>query len=160
MVTGKFTGKKLSDYISGSSVDYIGARRIINGTDRASLVAGYARSFQHALPLWQPVARSVTAPVKNKSIFDHIGDFFGLGEEEAAAPGAPMPPPSPVILSGEKGYILAALTAAVGALQLVPWQDVVAHPETGYALVLTAVGTAVARAILPTWLQWLVLRRA
>lgn len=163
MVTGKFTGKKLSDYISGSSVDYIGARRIINGTDRASLIAGYAASFQHALKLWQPTAASVAprSVVKEKSFFDTIGDFFGLGgEEEAATNAASMPPPTPAVLTGEKGYILAALTAAVGALQLVPWQDVVAHPDTGMSLVITAVGTAVARAVLPKWIQFFVLRGA
>jgi hypothetical protein len=44
MVDGWFTGKKLSDYI-GVKNDFVGARRIINGTDRASLIASYAHSF-------------------------------------------------------------------------------------------------------------------
>jgi hypothetical protein len=48
MVTGIFTGKKLSDYIRPGRVDFVNARRIINKTDRAKLVAGYARSFQDA----------------------------------------------------------------------------------------------------------------
>jgi putative chitinase len=48
MVLGMFTGKKLADYIANGRCDYIGARRIINGTDRARLIAGYARSFQDA----------------------------------------------------------------------------------------------------------------
>lgn len=43
---GWFTGKKLSDYLPG---DYVGARRIINGTDRAQDIAGYARAFEAAL---------------------------------------------------------------------------------------------------------------
>lgn len=45
-VEGIFTGKKLADYLPG---DYTGARRIINGTDRAALIAGYARQFETAL---------------------------------------------------------------------------------------------------------------
>ncbi|MCC3246650.1 hypothetical protein LG047_15215 [Methylocystis sp. WRRC1] len=49
MIFGEFTGKKLADYIRPGRVDYVGARRIINGTDRAKLVAGYARAFQDAL---------------------------------------------------------------------------------------------------------------
>lgn len=49
MILGMFTGKKLADYIAGGKCDYIGARRIINGTDRARLIAGYARSFQDAM---------------------------------------------------------------------------------------------------------------
>lgn len=46
MRNGWFTGKKLSDYLPG---DYVNARRIVNGTDRAVQIAGYARSFENAL---------------------------------------------------------------------------------------------------------------
>ncbi|MFM7189199.1 MAG: glycoside hydrolase family 19 protein [Microcystaceae cyanobacterium] len=46
MRDGIFTGKKLSDYISGSRVDFVNARRIINGLDRADLIAGYAQQWQ------------------------------------------------------------------------------------------------------------------
>ena len=49
MVKGMFTGKKLSDYIFDGKCDYVGARRIINGQDKAKLIAGYARAFQYAL---------------------------------------------------------------------------------------------------------------
>ena len=49
MILGMFTGKKLSDYIGPGKCDYVAARRIINGTDRAKLVAGYARAFKDAL---------------------------------------------------------------------------------------------------------------
>ena len=49
MRDGWFTGKKLSDYINQSKKDYVGARRIINGTDKAKLIAGYAETFEKAL---------------------------------------------------------------------------------------------------------------
>jgi hypothetical protein len=51
METGAFTGKKLSDYIvdRGTVQGFTGARRIINGTDRAAMIAGYAEQFQAAL---------------------------------------------------------------------------------------------------------------
>lgn len=45
-VEGWFTGKKLADYLPG---DYRGARRVVNGMDRADLIAGYARQFEIAL---------------------------------------------------------------------------------------------------------------
>lgn len=45
MVEGRFTGKKLADYFNRSKDDPEGARRIINGTDKASLIAGYHRAF-------------------------------------------------------------------------------------------------------------------
>lgn len=49
MNKGLFTGKKLADYINNEVCDFVGARRIINGTDRAKLIAGYAEFFSVAL---------------------------------------------------------------------------------------------------------------
>ena len=46
MKHGTFTGKKLDDYTSGSQVDFLHARRIINGMDCADLIRGYAISWQ------------------------------------------------------------------------------------------------------------------
>ena len=43
---GIFTGKKLSDYLPG---DYVNARRVVNGTDKAQQIATYARAFESAL---------------------------------------------------------------------------------------------------------------
>jgi len=45
---GSFTGKKLTDYFKSTS-NPVGARKIINGTDKDDLIAGYYRSFLHAL---------------------------------------------------------------------------------------------------------------
>jgi len=42
MHKGLFTGKKLSDYINNTKTDYFNARRIINGTDRAKDIKGFA----------------------------------------------------------------------------------------------------------------------
>lgn len=42
MRTGLYTGKKLSDYIHDDTCDTVHARKIINGLDRAELIAGYA----------------------------------------------------------------------------------------------------------------------
>jgi predicted chitinase len=49
MVHGSYTGKKLSDYIGLNSTDFIKARKIVNGTDKADLIAGYANQFLSAL---------------------------------------------------------------------------------------------------------------
>ena len=48
-VLGKYTGKKLGDYLNHEKKDYYNARRVINGTDKAALVAGYARVFEEIL---------------------------------------------------------------------------------------------------------------
>ena len=42
MLHGEFTGKKLTDYVNSEKKDYHNARRIINGMDRADLIASYA----------------------------------------------------------------------------------------------------------------------
>lgn len=49
MREGIFTGKKLSDYFSGTKSDWVNARRIINGLDRANDIAGYGRQFYAAI---------------------------------------------------------------------------------------------------------------
>jgi hypothetical protein len=46
---GWFTGKKLGDYITLSKSDFKGARRIINGTDKAAAIATIARAYDAAL---------------------------------------------------------------------------------------------------------------
>jgi putative chitinase len=49
MYQGLFTSRKLSDYINDTKKDYVNARRIINGTDRAQMIADYATSFEQVL---------------------------------------------------------------------------------------------------------------
>lgn len=49
MKSGVFTGRKLSDYFSGPKADWINARRIINGTDRAAQIADLAQRFLKAI---------------------------------------------------------------------------------------------------------------
>lgn len=49
MEHGLFTGKALKTYFNAGHNDPLGARRIINGTDRAALVAGYYEAFLVAL---------------------------------------------------------------------------------------------------------------
>lgn len=51
MVEGWFTGKTLSDYLTPTSTDYVNARRIINGTDKAQTIAAYAEECEAALRL-------------------------------------------------------------------------------------------------------------
>lgn len=46
---GTFTGKKLGDYINAKGCDFRNARRVINGVDRAEMIAGYAEKFLEAL---------------------------------------------------------------------------------------------------------------
>ena len=46
---GWFTGKKLGDYINKTKTDYAGARRVINGTDKAYDIASIAALYDAAI---------------------------------------------------------------------------------------------------------------
>lgn len=53
MKKGWFTGKQLADYITERNTDFEGARRIINGEDKAEQIAEYAKTFYQAIiQLW------------------------------------------------------------------------------------------------------------
>lgn len=51
MLEGWFTGRKLSHYFDNGKKSYTAARRIINGRDKADLIASYAVLFEKALSL-------------------------------------------------------------------------------------------------------------
>ena len=51
MAKGIFTGHGLFRYINSDKVDYYHARRIINGMDRAAIIAGYAERFEKCIQL-------------------------------------------------------------------------------------------------------------
>lgn len=55
MTKGRFTGKALRHYDTPNGFDFVAARRIINGTDKAEKIAGYARE---ELPLCLPATSS------------------------------------------------------------------------------------------------------
>ncbi len=57
MVMGSFSRHKLADHLNETSDDWVNARRIVNGTDRAEKLAGYGKSFLAAIrreapPTW------------------------------------------------------------------------------------------------------------
>jgi putative chitinase len=78
MIEGWFTGKKLSGYFGHGKSDPKGARAIINGTDKASLIAGYFTHYRAALtaaghgaaaePVEKPQAAPVPAPAPKKPV--------------------------------------------------------------------------------------------
>lgn len=49
MTEGLFSGARLSDFFSGMKADWTGARKIVNGTDRAKKIAVTARVFDAAI---------------------------------------------------------------------------------------------------------------
>jgi putative chitinase len=49
MRMGPFTGKKLEDYFNPQKDDWTNARRIINGLDKANLIASYGKQYYAAI---------------------------------------------------------------------------------------------------------------
>lgn len=102
MTEGWFTGKKLADYINLDKTDYINARRIVNGTDKAEKIAGYAEAFETALreggyASQAPKPKPVVAPAPTSA------------QKPIPAPTpAPMPEPAPTDAPAGKGIAAAA----------------------------------------------------
>lgn len=97
MQNGVFTGKKLKDYFSVGKADWVGARRIINGTDRAKDIAGYAQKFHAAILV------AMDAP--------------------PAKPIAPSPEPQPKPQASPAAAVVATAGMAGAATLYSYWQD-------------------------------------
>jgi len=104
MELGSFTGKSLDDYISNGRTDfgrtdYEGARRIVNGTDKAAQIAGYALAFERALVAAGYVAGQMPSVKPTPS------------PAEPSAPASPPPEPAPQASTPRTG--LSALVVLI-----------------------------------------------
>lgn len=50
MINGLFTGAKLSRFVNSKYIDFINARKVINGLDKAVLIAVFAEKILEKLP--------------------------------------------------------------------------------------------------------------
>ncbi|MHC9236984.1 glycoside hydrolase family 19 protein [Pseudooceanicola sp. 502str34] len=84
-MAGWFTGRKLTDYVRDGYIDFLGARRVVNGTDRAAEIADLAVKYQAALTAdkWGQGAQA-SPPAANTSrnplaaLFAALLAFFGV----------------------------------------------------------------------------------
>ena len=89
MREGWFAGKKLADYITLQKSDFVGARRIINGTDKAASIAAIARDYDASLkaegygtkapavPADKPTVPTATSRNLFQIIIDALMALFG-----------------------------------------------------------------------------------
>lgn len=89
MEKGWFTGKKLSDYIGPGKCDYRNARRIINGLDKANLIAGYASEFEAAM------IKAVDLPQSASPVVPDAPAVVRPPPDPAATAAPPQPAPNP-----------------------------------------------------------------
>ncbi|RFB80385.1 glycoside hydrolase family 19 protein [Methylovirgula sp. 4M-Z18] len=86
MTEGWFTGKKFSDYFNADKTDWAGARRIINGTDRAAMIGGYGEKFY----------KIVTSAIVKDAAPVSIGANGASATHAAPSKPAPAPQPAPL----------------------------------------------------------------
>lgn len=101
MAEGWFTGRANRHHLNGSVPDYVEARRIINGTDKAQLIAAHARTFARAL---------------DASGYDGEPDRRASGgpPEQPRPSPAPYPPPATLPLPEPPKGFWARFFAALG----------------------------------------------
>jgi len=111
MLEGWFTGKKLSDF-----PDFINKRRVVNGTDKADLIAHYAIKFEHALQAGSWTSALVAQP----EIIPPAPKAFPPVAPASATAAAPQV--TPVFSAGGKASlpnpmprIMAAIMMLIGA---------------------------------------------
>jgi hypothetical protein len=110
MKEGLFTGKSLSTYIKGAMRDYVNARRIINGTDRAQEFADFAQHYEEA----------ITAAMKQEEGKGEVKEASGTVKvtkpvpvPDVAPPSTPptVPPQKPRVSAVQ--WIIGAIAAAL-----------------------------------------------
>ncbi|HWD14286.1 MAG TPA: hypothetical protein VG519_13130 [Pseudochrobactrum sp.] len=124
MIEGWFTGKKLSDYITLQRSDFVEARRIINGKDKASDIAGIAREYDRDLKI-------------DGYGEDHIADAGNMVAGCEAS--IPVLEPKPLPVAKSKRFWTWLTAAALPALGLLDWRVqlasvVVVGALAGYAI--------------------------
>jgi hypothetical protein len=67
MMEGWFTGKALPDYVGKGKKDYLGARRVVNGTDKAKAIAELAREYEAELNA-KPLPKPRSSPAKSTTL--------------------------------------------------------------------------------------------
>ncbi len=133
MLDGDFTGRGLSDYVTHEGFDVLNARRIINGTDKAGLIAGYYEKFMVAVIASLSVEQSEIAydsPEQAPGVqIKPAEDMTNYYDPVRDGPITPEPIPEPAqvakpeenssalsrMLSGKKTHIGMLISGGIGA---------------------------------------------
>jgi putative chitinase len=144
MERGWFTGKKLADYLSDTKSDYRGARRIINGADKADLIAGYALAFEAALRAAGYGKAADRRRSQEADIWVPPGPPYT--DDHAGEPPKPKPAPEPEKPWWERSPVIrsiaqlgAWLAAGGSALLAVDWKVIAVLSVVGAAVAIYAI---------------------
>ncbi len=116
---GDFTGKSLEDYFTDKIDDPVGARRIVNGTDKAQLIASYHKAFLDSLKAAIAAAKVPNPEVKPEDAKadspNLLTDKTVLGALTTAGGGAA----AALVAAVQNPYALAAFALIAVGLFLV-----------------------------------------
>lgn len=125
MLRGVFTKKRLDRYVNENRRDFRNARRVVNGMDRAGLIAGYAESFFDAIRAARKGEATARAPMPDPEPDAPIADVEPPVYEPPAIDDLTTGTPdgrSSTIWTGILQAALGSLAAIFGALgDLTPW---------------------------------------
>lgn len=143
---GDFTGKSLEDYFSATKDDPIGARRIINGTDKASLVASYHRNFLDSIVAARAAAMAKTPRASSDGVARASTAAREAASDQSADTASAAPSPHPQAADKPAlhrdpttiGAIVAGLGGSAGVIGTIVNQ--VSNPWAFAAFAIVAVG--------------------
>lgn len=111
MLGGLFTGQKLSTYVNAGTTNFVGARKTVNGTDKAQMIAGYAVDFLGAL---KAAERKDAPPVKEP--LTPAAPPTGKDSLQVVPPVPDLPPPLYPPSNTKPGLIARFFSALIAAL--------------------------------------------
>lgn len=80
MQRGLYTGRALDRYVNDEGADFVNARRVVNGTDRAEHIAGLARDWQAQVPALVAHVRENPVDLTRQTAEPGRDGFFSPGE--------------------------------------------------------------------------------
>lgn len=152
-LVGMFTGKKLADYLDGPKPDYVGARRVVNGTDRAQSIAtlarGYEKAFSHLPAAKGPIIDTVDHQGQGMAAALDVAETM-LNKHERqdrqeltrflAVPGQSVDPQTTAWCAGFVNAVLSKTgmvgTGSLMARSFLGWGAPVSNPGPGDVVVI------------------------
>lgn len=140
MRDGLYTGKKLSDYFGTGQREWKEARRIVNGKDKARLIAGYARKFFDAIGAAGGSARLTDNIVPVPTPRPDVPTPIDAPAAPISIPGLDKPMAKSKTLWGTIAAVGASVVSAFASLH--PYAQVAA---IGAVVVIAGVGFVIVR---------------
>lgn len=157
MINGLYSGVGLPRYF-GKSTDWVGARAIVNGTDKAQMLATYAKQFYQAL---QAAADfNADEAVEVTSVTTAAGEELTTYEREsppivhdnAPAPVADLMAVSEPWHSGWKTHVGMFISGVIGIAAMLG-QIPGMTPDQGASMLQSAMGVSGVRSAAPTLIK-------